>query len=289
MRSVPDAMNWALVADLPAAPKTLLIGLAWITNDDGATVKGQKTLAERMGKDERWVRGHLRTLADAGLLTRYERRRQDGTRSSDLIVLNIPRREPFDFDAYRGVILGVPEATGGNPPVDQPAETCAPTGGNPPGKEPPVGTTSTATPSPRAGASVDKVQLPDDFPDDLREHLKLAYVALRHASRTIPNAKPISPLSLAMVVKARPKHPIVRCAHDFASYAIGKGRARDLVAGYRNWLDREGPLAAREVLPGEEQAITDSPNVRRFPRRSGDDPEKTNILRQMRLAREEQP
>jgi hypothetical protein len=56
------AVDWALTRNLNAPKKLLLVTLAWICDDAGVTFKGQKTIAERMAKDPRWVRAHLPEL-----------------------------------------------------------------------------------------------------------------------------------------------------------------------------------------------------------------------------------
>jgi hypothetical protein len=65
-------------------------------------------------------------------------------------------------------------------------------------------------------------------------------------------------LSLASVVQARPRKPLVRGAHDFASWADGQARRRrDVVSGYRNWLDNTNDLAALEPLNGSAPPVTE--------------------------------
>jgi hypothetical protein len=59
----------------------------------------------------------------------------------------------------------------------------------------------------------------------------------------------VSPLSLASVLMGRTRKPLVRSAYDFAAWADGQGRRRkDVVAGYRNWLDNTNDLAGIEPL-----------------------------------------
>lgn len=92
--------------------------------------------------------------------------------------------------------------------------------------------------------------LPDLFPDELRPHLDAALsvltdLAARH------NAKPVTRLSLASTMMAPPRRhkPLVRCAYDFAAWADSKAKPRkDVLAGYRNWLDGTDDLAAVEIV-----------------------------------------
>lgn len=131
------AMDWALAEDLGAADKLMLVTLAWVSDDQGVTFKGQQTLAERVGKDARWVRLHLASLADSGHVTRYRRHRENGSRTTDVIVLNGPRPEPLNITQYSGVIGGMEPGdtvpTGEDPPGGLPVVSEHFTGENPPG------------------------------------------------------------------------------------------------------------------------------------------------------------
>ncbi len=113
-----NPVDWAFRQEVSATQKTLLVGLAWVADDQGVTFKGQETIAERIGEDKRWIRRYLPALAEAGLITRYRRHRLNGSRTSDLIVLNMPRDEPLDLSNYSGLIgdrePGDTEPTGEN-------------------------------------------------------------------------------------------------------------------------------------------------------------------------------
>lgn len=91
-------------------------------------------------------------------------------------------------------------------------------------------------------------QPPDDFPEELLPHLRAVFRVLRGLAER-HGAKAVSVPALAQVLMARPHKPLVRAAHDFAGWADGKAqRRKDVVAGYRNWLDRTDDLAAVEPL-----------------------------------------
>lgn len=113
-----NPVDWAFQQDISATWKTLLVGLAWVADDNGVTFKGQETIAERLGSDTRWVRRYLPALAAAGLITRYRRHRLNGSHTTDLIVLNLPRDRPLDLSNYSGLIgdrvPGDREASGEN-------------------------------------------------------------------------------------------------------------------------------------------------------------------------------
>lgn len=95
-----------------------------------------------------------------------------------------------------------------------------------------------------------QVDLPADFPDELRPHLAAVHRVLQDVAER-QGAKAVQQLSLASVMMARRRKPLVRAAHDFAAWADGKAqRRKDVVAGYRNWLDRTDDLAAIEDLGG---------------------------------------
>jgi DNA-binding transcriptional ArsR family regulator len=81
-------MVWAYQQDVPnPGQKFTLVTAAQYCNDQGICWVGQETLAEDMSMSARSVRTHLGKLEEQGLIVRRERRRRDGTRSSDLIEL----------------------------------------------------------------------------------------------------------------------------------------------------------------------------------------------------------
>lgn len=76
--------SWAFNQGIRGAGrKFVLIALADRANGDGYSYPGQKTLAEMTGQSERSVREHLEWLEEHGYVRRKERRRLDGTRTSD--------------------------------------------------------------------------------------------------------------------------------------------------------------------------------------------------------------
>ena len=101
---------------------------------------------------------------------------------------------------------------------------------------------------PRSRTSTTEVELPDGFPRELEPHLAvvqrvLAGLAERHGGRAV------SRLSLAAVIMARSHKPLVRAAYDCAAHWDGRpARVKDVVAAYRNWLDRTDDMAGFERL-----------------------------------------
>lgn len=106
------------------------------------------------------------------------------------------------------------------------------------------------------GSSSEKVTLPDDFPDELRPHLKATFRILRSLAER-HNAKSVNVVSLASVVMARPRKPLVRCAHDCAAHWDGRAQpVKDVVSAYRNWLDRADDLASTEAIDGATTPVS---------------------------------
>lgn len=94
----------------------------------------------------------------------------------------------------------------------------------------------------------DELQIPGDFPDELRPHLDAVDRTLTDLAKR-RRAKAVSRISLANVLMGRPHKPLVRAAHDCAGYWDGKASGpKDVVAAYRNWLDRTDDLAGVEPV-----------------------------------------
>lgn len=80
--------SWAYAQEIPGAGrKFVLVALADRANADGYSFPGQKGLASMTGQSERTVREHLEWLEAEGFICREERRRKDGTRTSDAYYL----------------------------------------------------------------------------------------------------------------------------------------------------------------------------------------------------------
>lgn len=113
-----------------------------------------------------------------------------------------------------------------------------------------VSRTSTEVPGTGTGTGSSKEPplLPKDFPEELRAHLRAAFRVLRDLAER-HNAKVVTPLSLGAVVMTRRHKPLVKAAFDYAAWADGQAqRRKDVVAGYRNWLEKENDLAGIEQL-----------------------------------------
>lgn len=89
---------WAMDVDVPPREKLMLILIASHANDDGECFPSQTTLAYRSGLSRRTVLRSLAELEERGVINRRQRRRPDGSRSSDTIRLNVhgaPVRPPL--------------------------------------------------------------------------------------------------------------------------------------------------------------------------------------------------
>ncbi|MET0604195.1 MAG: hypothetical protein ABW167_19580 [Baekduia sp.] len=115
-----DHIRWALGQDCPSGEKNALAAIALACDQQGVTFAAQPYLAAMLKTSERSMRGHMAKLAARGLITRYHRQRANGSRQSDLTVLNCPR-ETLDLSMYSGIIVGrvegddLPTGAPGNP------------------------------------------------------------------------------------------------------------------------------------------------------------------------------
>jgi hypothetical protein len=101
-----------------------------------------------------------------------------------------------------------------------------------------------------------KITLPAGFPAERLPHLRATYKVLRDLAEH-HHAKAVNPTSLARVFMGRNPKPFVRAVHDFAAWADDQPSTRkDVIAGYRNWLDKTDDLAALEVLDEAGHPVT---------------------------------
>lgn len=123
------ALSWVFKQTLEnAGAKFVLVALANFADEDGRSFPSQKRLARETGFGERTVRRHIEWLEDNGWITRVERRREDGTRTSDefQIVTNRPKC-PADATG-QNVQTNRPNSTespanlAGHEPVSEPSE-----------------------------------------------------------------------------------------------------------------------------------------------------------------------
>lgn len=83
-----QAMQWALGFPAEnATEKAILLVIANYADGNGRSYPGQQNIAEQASSSERTVRRVLESLEARGIIAREERRRKDGSRTSDVIVL----------------------------------------------------------------------------------------------------------------------------------------------------------------------------------------------------------
>jgi hypothetical protein len=241
-----EAFGWALTVPVGGNAKVILLGLANHAHPDGSEAyPALDRLALYAHCDRSTARRNVRKLADDGWIV------EDGY-------------GPKGQVKYRLAMTAEPMRGGGEmPPVRQtPPVASVPEGGGAsasggvapmppePSKEPSI-EPSTERESARAGEK----EIPEDFPDELRPHARAVYRILTSVAEH-HNAKAISAPALAHVLMARPHHPLVEAAHDYAAWAMTATRRKDVVAGYRNWLAKCSELAGTERLPGTSPPST---------------------------------
>lgn len=233
-----EAVGWALSVPLGGNEKIMLMGLANHAHPDGTeSYPALDTLASYGNCDRSTARRNVRKLVKKGWAI------EDGL-------------GPRGQTKYRLPLWRVGgEGGGDSPPVAPGTDGGGDSGPEGVASSPPKPSIEPSTNRPAGGGGrAGDDEVPPDFPDELRGHARhvmrvLLDLAERHG------AKAVTARSLGNVMMARPRKPLVRGAHDFAAWADGKGRRqRDVVAGYRNWLDRCDDLAAVEPMPGEAMA-----------------------------------
>ena len=113
-----QAITWALdYAASGVAEKVILLVLANYANEYGISWPSQKTLADQAALGERTVRRVLADMEGRGVIRRIVRRRGNGSRQSDMVLLSaFERRKP----APPGILDEGPD-DGDFGPSDQPA------------------------------------------------------------------------------------------------------------------------------------------------------------------------
>ena len=81
-----QAINWAYNLPVkPAGRKFVLVTLANFATERAEAWPGQKRLARDTGQSVRSVSDHLAALEQEGLISRCERRRKNGSRTSAVL------------------------------------------------------------------------------------------------------------------------------------------------------------------------------------------------------------
>lgn len=83
------ALHWAWNTQLATTEKFVLVALADMADDEHSCFPGQAMLAGMVGASERTIRRALATLEEEELLTREERRKPGGYKTSDRYFLQV--------------------------------------------------------------------------------------------------------------------------------------------------------------------------------------------------------
>jgi hypothetical protein len=238
-------MAWALSVPIPGNQKLVLIGCANHAHADGTeSYPSLDTLATYACCDRSTARRNVRKLIEDGWLV------EDGL-------------GPKGQTKYR-LNMGVQDATGGK----LPRVANAANGGGKNGAEgvaavpPEPSLEPSKEPSTTPAA---REPVPEDFPEELRPHARTVIKVLRQCAARTPHAKAVSAMSLGNTMMARPYKPLVRAAFDYVAWHDGK-QHKDLVAGYRNWLDRCEDLASTEPLTEDGRPVAGAGSSGRAPR-----------------------
>lgn len=86
--NIYDRVRWATSRDVPSAAKVVLIALISRADPNGRCYPGQSTLATDCSMAERTVRGHVKTLSEAGLIDKRTRMLSSGrgTTSDEYLI-----------------------------------------------------------------------------------------------------------------------------------------------------------------------------------------------------------
>lgn len=125
-----QAITWAYQQHLPMGCKATLVALANHADGDGVCYPGQVRLAQMIGCSERALRRYLQALEGAGMIERTQRRRADGSRTSDQYSLIgyqpasvAASRQPTgqSGQAYRPIWPPLPASVTGHEPSVEPS------------------------------------------------------------------------------------------------------------------------------------------------------------------------
>lgn len=124
-----QAINWAIDFEASnSSEKSILLVLANYVGGDGRCYPGQQNIGKQACCSERTVREVLRSLEERGIIRREQRRRKDGSRTSDIIVLvqfDQPANSAGSGEANRQISPNQPANSAGpttfEPPVEPPA------------------------------------------------------------------------------------------------------------------------------------------------------------------------
>ena len=283
-----QATGWAAQQTAGGSgPKLTLMLLASHAWPNGITYVGRATLAEVSECRPATVTANLARLEDAGLIWRGQRRRANGSRSTDWIVLapsspdrgampdadgdDLPEavaehaRQVQGADSVPSIdgvgqvrFSGGPEpsltdngsACGASVHPEQNAETAESQSSIEPTTSESSGSTAAAgrARTREARAREAAQQLPDGFPPELRPHARAVFRVLRGVAEQ-HNAREVTPRGVGLAIMGAPGRRYVALAYELGSWAAAPPRPiRDVVATYRTWLSKEPRHAGVESL-----------------------------------------
>lgn len=115
------AMVWAFERKIEApGAKLVLLALANYAGSEWGCFPGQETLARDTSMSARTVRRHLARLERDGFIVRSERRRSDGSRTSDMCILQAEDMSGRDH-SHRTNEVTSPVILSGHEPVREPS------------------------------------------------------------------------------------------------------------------------------------------------------------------------
>lgn len=120
-----QAITWALgVECVSATEKAVLLVLANYADEAGRCWPSQKTVAKQACTSERTVRRMIRDLEARGILAREQRRRSDGSRSTDVIALALFQqpdnvsKQTANLSGGGDTVSALPDNVSGHEPSD---------------------------------------------------------------------------------------------------------------------------------------------------------------------------
>lgn len=205
----------------------------WVAWAGNATLAWEACFAEGPN-GARTVRRHLADLEDAGLIEREERRRGNGSQTTNKVVLLIP--------ADWGDRGGRAQESGGGGPASPPQK---------PQGEAPTG-------SPTSSRQQAREEIPEGFPDDLPESMHETAIAvgkiLKRTALTRGQKRPVTRAAVGHAILTYDDRDHVRVAREVEGWLLhGKGAKRkcdDIVSRYRNFLDGADPVAGPPLPVG---------------------------------------
>lgn len=125
-----EALNWAFDFEAKSSSeKAVLLALANYAGGDGRCHPGQESIAKKASCSDRTVRTVLADLEARGIIVREERRRQDGYRTSDTIIIvplsKSPENSSGKKEPHRKISSTSPERISGPTSFEPPVEPSA--------------------------------------------------------------------------------------------------------------------------------------------------------------------